>query len=442
MYPLIPSMLLTHNKSVMSPTEIPAAILSSTPNLSASSPTSTAVTTTGLANGPTRGPSVAASYKPINKGTGWEDLSTMEEIERQYCDPKVDRIPLIDFLTMRSGTHRIRRLSTVSSVEKPSEYVLTTEWLWYWRDEYGTWTQYGHSNVAQVCSTASSSDLENVYLSDPTAAVSFTAGKQTYEIKFQEMKQKNIVFKTEKDVCRRPKFHSFEDVKCLRGSTKSAAAAQSPLKTDLYPRTWQTEAMPEIGCQKVLVSATSSEFSEIVGSFTKTVSGHVVKRMWRLQNPSLWQVFQWQKEQMKKANQGRDVKEVQLFHGTEKLHVDAICNQNFDWRICGTHGTVYGQGSYFARDASYSHDYCTPTPSGARMMFVARVLVGDFVVGNYKMKRPPQRPGSSTQYYDSCVDDVSSPSIFVVFEKHQIYPEYLLEYEESKKQRCLLKRQT
>ncbi|XP_066445344.1 protein mono-ADP-ribosyltransferase PARP12-like [Eleutherodactylus coqui] len=381
----------------------------------------------------------------IHKGMGWEDLSNMEEIERQYCDPKVDRIPMIDFLTMRSGTHRVRRLSTISSVEKPSEYVLTTEWLWYWRDEYGTWTQYGHSNVKQVSANILSSDFENIYLSDSTADITFIAGNQSYEINFREMKQKNLQHKTEKDVRRRPRFVSFEDVKLLKGSTKSAAAAKSPqksgtspLKTDIYPKTWQAGAMPEIGCQKVLVSATSSEFSKIVSNFTKTVSGHVVKRMWRLQNPSLWQVFQWQKEQMKKANQGRDMKEVRLFHGTQKLHVDAICIQNFDWRICGTHGTVYGQGSYFARDASYSHNYCTPTPSGTRMMFVARVLVGDYVVGNTQMKRPPQRPGSSTRFYDSCVDDVFHPSIFVVFEKHQIYPEYLLEYEEEQKKSCII----
>ncbi|KAM4036582.1 zinc finger CCCH-type antiviral protein 1-like [Anomaloglossus baeobatrachus] len=379
----------------------------------------------------------------IYKGTDWEDVPDMEEIEKSYCNPKEDRVLLIDFLTMRSEGRRVRRLSTVSSVVKPSEYVLTTEWLWYWRDEYGTWMQYGQSNVKQVSSNLLSSDLENVYLPDPTAVVPFTAGNQIYEINFREMKQKNIIYKTEKDVRRRPKYLNFEDVKLLRGSTRSAAA-KSPLKsgastrsTDLYPKTWDPESMPEFGCKKVLVSDVSIEFLEIVSSFSKTVSGHEVKRMWRLQNPSLWQVFDWQKEQMKKVNQGRDVKEIRLFHGTDIKHIDAICNQNFDWRICGTHGTVYGQGSYFARDASYSHNYSTPTSGRTRTMFVARVLVGDYVTGDPQMKRPPLRPGSSTRYYDSCVDNVFSPSIFVVFEKHQIYPEYLLEYEEQKKS-CLL----
>ncbi|KAM4036466.1 zinc finger CCCH-type antiviral protein 1-like isoform 2-T2 [Anomaloglossus baeobatrachus] len=382
----------------------------------------------------------------IYKGTDWEDVPKMEDIEKSYCDPKVDslRVPLIDFLTMRSGGNRVRRLSTVSSVMKPTEYVLTTEWLWYWRDEYGTWTQYGQSNVKQVSSNLLSSDLENVYLPDPVAVVPFTAGNQIYEINFREMKQKNIRYKTEKDVRRRPKFLSFDDVKVLRGSTRSAAA-KSPLKlgtstlnTDLYPKTWDPESMPDIGCKRVPVLETSSEFSEIVSSFSKTVSGHEVKRMWRLQNPSLWQVFQWQKEQMKKVNLGRDVKEIRLFHGTDHMHIDTICNQNFDWRICGTHGTVYGQGSYFAQDASYSHDYSPPTSGGTRAMFIARVLVGDYVTGDPQMKRPPLRPGSSMRYYDSCVDNAFSPSIFVVFEKHQIYPEYLLEYEEQKKKSCVI----
>ncbi|XP_069618955.1 protein mono-ADP-ribosyltransferase PARP12-like isoform X3 [Ranitomeya imitator] len=380
----------------------------------------------------------------INKGTDWEDVPNMEEVEKCYCDPKVDRVPLIDFLTMRSGGHHVRRLSTVSSVVKPSEYVLTTEWLWYWRDEYGSWIQYGQSNMKQVSSNILSSDLENVYLPDPVAVIPFTAGNQKYEIDFRVMKQKNIQYKTEKDVRRRPKFLSFEDVKLLRGSTRSAAAKSplksgtSPMSTDIYPKSWDPEAMPEIGCKKVLVSNTSSEFSEIVSSFFKTVSGHEVKRMWRLQNPTLWQVFQWQKEQMKKVNPGRDVKEIRSFHGTERTHIETICSQNFDWRICGTHGTVYGQGSYFARDASYSHNYSTPTSSGTRAMFVARVLVGDYVTGNPQMKRPPLRPGSSSQYYDSCVDNIFSPSIFVVFEKHQIYPEYLLEYEEEQKKSCIV----
>lgn len=55
-----------------------------------------------------------------------------------------------------------------------------------------------------------------------------------------------------------------------------------------------------------------------------------------------------QKEQMQKSNGGKAVDERFLFHGTSKKYIDAICQQNFDWRICGIHGTVYGKGCFSA----------------------------------------------------------------------------------------------
>ena len=84
-------------------------------------------------------------------------------------------------------------------------------------------------------------------------------------------------------------------------------------------------------------------------------------------------------------------------------------------------------GSYFARDASYSHEYCSAR-SGRYTMFVAQVLVGDFVQGNSEYCRPPARASNSNRLYDSCVDDPTDPSLFVIFEKQQIYPAYILEY--------------
>lgn len=61
------------------------------------------------------------------------------------------------------------------------------------------------------------------------------------------------------------------------------------------------------------------------------------------------------------------------------------------------------------------------------MMFVALVLVGEFTKGLSNLVRPPQKkhkPG----FYDSCVDKENDPSIFVIFEKFQTYPEYIIEY--------------
>lgn len=49
----------------------------------------------------------------------------------------------ISFLNMYCGFGKVRRLSTASSVTKPPHFILTTEWIWYWKDEYGLWKEYG-----------------------------------------------------------------------------------------------------------------------------------------------------------------------------------------------------------------------------------------------------------------------------------------------------------
>lgn len=44
---------------------------------------------------------------------------------------------------MCCGLQKVRRLSTASSVTKPPHFILTTEWIWYWKDEYDMWQEYG-----------------------------------------------------------------------------------------------------------------------------------------------------------------------------------------------------------------------------------------------------------------------------------------------------------
>lgn len=86
---------------------------------------------------------------------------------------------------------------------------------------------------------------------------------------------------------------------------------------------------------------------------------------------------------------------------------------------------IISTGSYFARDASYSDRYSKAKGNKNKIMFVALVLVGEYTKGKSSYVRPPLKEGSSA-LYDSCVNEDSS--IFVVFEKQQIYPEYLIKY--------------
>jgi hypothetical protein len=65
---------------------------------------------------------------------------------------------------------------------------------------------------------------------------------------------------------------------------------------------------------------------------------------------------------------------------------------------------------------------------GERYMFRAQVLVGKFTQGSSDYRRPPEIPGESHKLYDACVDSPIDPSIFVVFDRSQTYPEYLIKY--------------
>ncbi|XP_009464148.1 PREDICTED: poly [ADP-ribose] polymerase 12 [Nipponia nippon] len=366
----------------------------------------------------------------ISDGNTWKDLKNMEEIEKAYCDPKNTRfnngvtesgsvLPCICFLNMRCGFAKVRRLSTASSVTKPSHFILTTEWIWYWKNEYGWWQEYGKKDDDHAAATVSSEDLEKAYLARGSPKLYFKAGRHEYELNFGAMIQKNLRYTTERDVCRRPKFVSQTEVESTR-----ARGFKHTEEFKGIPAYWDKSALPELGFKLIELDSSSEEHKKVKADFQRTMPKTIIKRICRVQNPSLWELYQWQKEQMQKINGGKAADERFLFHGTSKKYTDAICQQNFDWRICGVHGTVYGKGSYFARDASYSDNYCEDLPT--KTMFLARVLVGEFTLGSSSYVRPPLKDNQN--FYDSCVNSSSNPSIFVIFEKHQIYPEYLIEY--------------
>ena len=90
---------------------------------------------------------------------------------------------------------------------------------------------------------------------------------------------------------------------------------------------------------------------------------------------------------------------------------------------------AFGRGVYFARDAQYSVQYALGGGDGGRHMYLAKVLVGQYFVGDPTMfVPPPKNPSKPEILYDSVVNNQSSPSIFVVFFDYQCYPEYLITF--------------
>ena len=96
--------------------------------------------------------------------------------------------------------------------------------------------------------------------------------------------------------------------------------------------------------------------------------------------------------------------------------------------FCGKNATMYGKGVYFARDASYSSSttYSKPNAKGEQHMFLVRVVIGEYSLGKKDALTPDVRTGH--QLFDSTVNNMQDPSIFVTYHDAQAYPEYLVKF--------------
>ena len=122
-----------------------------------------------------------------------------------------------------------------------------------------------------------------------------------------------------------------------------------------------------------------------------------------------------------------------LFHGTRASVVDGIVDEGTDFRLHGENGTRFGYGSYFAVYASYAAQFANEAEVDARIgrsvryLFLCAVKVGEFCEGREHLRRPPKREDGRGMY-DSVVDDVEVPSVFVTFDNAQALPMYLITF--------------
>lgn len=381
----------------------------------------------------------------------WQSVTSdsQEHLERLYCNPENDKIKvryrgheyLVDLngLNLYDTTEfdQLRRLSTplCSNVCANSNYY--TVWKYFCRDHFG-WREYSEP-VVRLIEDANCRGL---------AEVRFVTWHNRYILNIKDGFQQNACFRRE--IKRRPLFRSCVILMpCLQTLGGSPSVPEAPNESvsnhvlsptavtspNLYPETW-INMDPAQDFIQVPVSKEDKSFRTIYNLFHKTVpeTKYRILKILRVQNQFLWEKYKRKKEHMSKKMTGLDkiMNERHLFHGTSQDVVDGICKHNFDPRVCGKHATMYGQGSYFARKASYSHNFSKRSPKGIHYMFLAKVLSGRYTVGNHTMRRPPPvNPGSITSdLYDSCVDNYFEPQIFVIFNDDQSYPYFVIQYEE------------
>ncbi|CAC5389226.1 PARP7S [Mytilus coruscus] len=341
-----------------------------------------------------------------------------------------------------------------SDVEKEKCYIefskqhkfqpLATQWRWYWKDQTNKWIIYGGQNETGYKAMIDSESLYP-FKKNLVGQILCNNGGE-YIMDSKNIKQKNpFIRQREIIVLRRPKSPGNEIEKRKKksadtGNTKTTATSMvvhAPLDNNplsYIPLHWSFDRQKSPGeisdhFHMAACSPKSEEYKKMKKVFYATMpSTAEIVQIKRIENGELWINFVSKREKMKRKKKEEDIAELELFHGTNEKFINAISKQGFDFRFSGSKtGNKYGKGSYFAKYAKTADSYID---FGVKKhMFVVRVLPGDYAPGSSSFVRPPPRnPSDPFELYDSCVDNLQNPIIYVIFTFDQVYPEYIIEY--------------
>ncbi|XP_035694711.1 protein mono-ADP-ribosyltransferase PARP15-like [Branchiostoma floridae] len=212
---------------------------------------------------------------------------------------------------------------------------------------------------------------------------------------------------------------------------KKTAYDAEELKKDVIkvPDHWATPPSGTTGAHIVSLQQTSPEYKDVEKNFLASVaSSPQIVSISRVQNEAKYKAYMLELKEREKRLGTSTIEKV-LYHGTAQGVVDNINEGGFNRSYCGKNATAYGKGMYFARDASYSAQpaYSPPDPQGNKYIYQVRVIVGEYTTGSSGIvEPPPKNPLNVAIRYDSVVNNVQNPSIFVVFRDNEAYPEYLI----------------
>ena len=195
--------------------------------------------------------------------------------------------------------------------------------------------------------------------------------------------------------------------------------AESEAKKALYPKNWDFH---EINAFSMADIATGTdEYNEIVNLFRKTMQGHQILKLQRIQNKYLMDHYITNIQKRRELRPNEPLNRMLLFHGTRNTKPEQIYH-NFDvgFDLQYANQGMYGKGLYFAVGANYSHSgFVYRTPRNTYQLLIADVFVGkskNSGGGNY-IKAP--------EGYDSIS---ANGGFYIIYNNFHSYPLYLLEY--------------
>lgn len=195
-----------------------------------------------------------------------------------------------------------------------------------------------------------------------------------------------------------------------------------------YPATWE----PQIEMVELKpVPPGSNEWKSITDRIHKTLPSAEVRMLQRIQNQWLWEKYSSSKARMEEAKGKTNEKD--LFHGTRSIPPDKIhrSEHGFDFRF--SRKGMWGTGTYFAVNASYSDAYAYSTGK-ERQILLAKVLTGETYrcQPDGSLNKPPLKTDSTGTFtderYDSVSGNTNGSEIYVIYDHEKAYPAYLVTY--------------
>jgi len=193
----------------------------------------------------------------------------------------------------------------------------------------------------------------------------------------------------------------------------------------LCPDEWERKN-PHI-TQVFTLEENDQQWTHVVKAFMDSMpqphSSIIPIKVERIENLSRWQSYAMQRERVRflsseNSSHYGEIERRWLFHGTTADMVPSIKEGCFK-----SSKSCIGEDIHFTRDAKRSLPNSEPDRDHdhVRHMFLCRVVVGKSCHG----ERDPLQP------YDSYVDKIDDPSLFMVLHNSQAYPEYLVHFKLS-----------
>ncbi|XP_036364520.1 protein mono-ADP-ribosyltransferase PARP14-like [Octopus sinensis] len=192
------------------------------------------------------------------------------------------------------------------------------------------------------------------------------------------------------------------------------------LRYEPIPDTWSPMEDEEL--IKIVPVTKGPEYDDIQATFRRNLPSYRIIKIERIQNKTLYQGYQSLKRKFEAENPNITNEVDGLWHGTAEGAVKGINKSGFNRSYCGRNGG-YGKGVYFAKNIQYSADdnYSPPDHHKIKRIYQCSVLVGRMIQGHPGLK-VLQDP------YNSAVNNIQRPFIYVTFDDSQAYPNYLITF--------------